>query len=150
MRGNVVGTGGAGFVGSNLAANLARDGWQVTVYDALLRVGSEHNLAWLREVCPRECLRFVHGDVRDEAHLRAVTEEADVIYHLAAQVAVTSSLTDPSTDFAINALGTLNVLEAARRSGRRPTGVFTSTNKGYGAVESVPTVETDDRSAYWD
>src|SRR6266849_5138643 len=150
MMGNVVVTGGAGFVGSNLAANLARDGWQVTVYDALLRVGSEYNLAWLREVCPGECLRFVHGDVRDAAHLQAVTEKADVIYHLAAQVAVTSSLTDPSTDFAINALGTLNALEAARRSTRRPIVVFTSTNKVYGAMESVPTVESDDRYAYRD
>src|SRR6266852_6774402 len=150
MRGNVVGTGGAGFVGSNLAANLARDGWQVTVYDALLRVGSEHNLAWLREVCPGQCLRFVHGDVRDAAHLQAVTEKADVIYHLAAQVAVTSSLTDPSTDFAINALGTLNALEAARRSTRRPIVVFTSTNKVYGAMEAVPTVESADRYAYRD
>jgi len=150
MRGNVVVTGGAGFVGSNLAANLARDHWHVTVYDALLRAGSEHNLAWLRQVFPGECLRFVHGDVRDAAHLQAVTEKADVIYHLAAQVAVTSSLTDPSTDFAINALGTLNALEAARRSGRRPTVVFTSTNKVYGAMESVPTVESDDRYAYRD
>src|SRR5216684_6731168 len=150
MMGNVVVTGGAGFVGSNLAANLARDGWQVTVYDALLRVGSEYNLAWLREVCPGECLRFVHGDVRDAAHLQAVTEKADVIYHLAAQVAVTSSLTDPSTDFAINALGTLNALEAARRSTRRPIVVFTSTNKVYGAMEAVPTVESADRYAYRD
>src|SRR5262245_45693641 len=103
MRRNIVITGGAGFVGSNLAANLACDGWYVTIYDALLRVGSEHNLKWLREVCPGERLRFVHGDVRDTAHLQTVTEKADVIYHLAAQVAVTSSLTDPLTDFAINA-----------------------------------------------
>jgi CDP-paratose 2-epimerase len=77
-------------------------------------------------------------------------KEVDVIYHLAGQVAVTSSVCDPHLDFEINSLGTLNVLEATRLSGRKPIVVFTSTNKVYGEMESVATVELDTRYTYRD
>src|SRR5262245_49729950 len=104
MRSNVLITGGAGFVGSNLAASLLRDGGNVTVVDALLRRGSEHNLAWLRDQDRHGRLRFLHADVRDAEAMVEATKNADVIYHFAAQVAVTSSVVEPRTDFECNAL----------------------------------------------
>jgi CDP-paratose 2-epimerase len=134
-------TGGVGFIGSNVAANLLHDGYHITILDALLRRGAEHNLAWLRDQDHEGRLQFVQGDVRDCRAVRDAARGADVIYHLAGQVAVTSSVEDPRTDFEINALGTLNVLEAARLSGCRPVIVFTSTNKVYGAMEDLAVVE---------
>src|ERR1700756_2163890 len=129
-------TGGAGFVGSNLCDALLGDGHHVTVYDNLARPGTETNLAWLRSRHGGR-LRFSDSDVRDADALRSAARDADVIYHLAGQVAVTTSVEDPRTDFEVNALGTLNVLEAARSGGRQPIVVFTSTNKVYGGMEGV-------------
>jgi CDP-paratose 2-epimerase len=139
-------TGGAGFVGSNLASNLLSDGLDVTVFDALVRRGSQENLAWLQPQSKR--LHVVKGDVRDLKALKNVVTDIDVIYHLAGQVAVTSSVDDPRYDFEINALGTLNVLEAARQNGRQPIIVFTSTNKVYGAMENVSVVEGPSRYSF--
>jgi CDP-paratose 2-epimerase len=150
MNKKILVTGGAGFVGSNLVNNLLHRGCQVTVFDALLRRGTEHNLAWLREEHPGGRLRFIRGDVREFAAVRAACADADVIYHLAGQVAVTSSVEDPRTDYEINALGTFNVLEAARLSGRRPIVVFTSTNKVYGGMEDLAVVERTTRYEYRD
>src|SRR5262245_40595332 len=150
MKSKILVTGGAGFIGSNLVHNLLSAGRHVTVFDALLRKGTEHNLAWLRGQHPNGRFRFVQGDVRDFAALRAAAADADVIYHLAGQVAVTTSVEDPRTDYEINALGTFNVLEAARLSGRRPTVVFTSTNKVYGGMEDVAVVERTTRYEYRD
>jgi CDP-paratose 2-epimerase len=150
MKGRILVTGGAGFIGSNLVNSLVRDGYHVVVFDALLRRGSEHNLAWLREQHRDGRLQFVHGDVRDAAAVRAAVDGVDVIYHLAAQVAVTSSVEDPRSDFEINALGAFNVLDAARRNGRRPALVFTSTNKVYGGMEDVAVVEGTTRYEYRD
>ena len=141
-------TGGAGFIGSNLAASLLRDGYHVTIFDALLRRGAEHNLAWLRDQDNDGRLHFVQGDVRDYGAVRVAASGADVIYHLAGQVAVTSSVEDPRPDFEINALGTFNVLEAARRSGWKPIVVFTSTNKVYGNMEDVAVVKRTSRYEY--
>src|SRR5262245_22727976 len=126
MTGKILVTGGAGFVGSNLVSSLVREGCHVTVFDALLRRGTEHNLTWLRDQHHGGRLEFVRGDVRNFEAVRAAVKDAAVIYHLAGQVAVTSSVEDPRTDFEINALGTLNVLEAARQCERRPVIVFTS------------------------
>ncbi len=132
-------TGGAGFVGANLAARLmAEPGVHVTVFDTLLRRGTEHNLAWLRTLPAASNLRYIHGDVRNSKQVSDAARHADEIYHLAAQVAVTTSIDDPQADFEINAVGTFNVLEAARRHGRQPLVLFTSTNKVYGSLESVP------------
>ena len=150
MKANVLVTGGAGFVGSNLTANLLRDGFDVTVVDGLLRGGSQHNLAWLRAQDSSGRLTFVQGDVRDFETMCHAAKDADIIYHFAAQVAVTSSVEDPRTDFECNALGTFNVLEAARRSGRRPIFVFTSTNKVYGNMEELETAERPTRYEYVD
>jgi len=150
MSGKFLVTGGAGFVGSNLANNLLSDGCSVTILDSFARSGTPNNLVWLRSRHGNGQLEFIQGDVRDSATVRTAVKDVDVIYHLAAQVAVTSSVYDPRLDFEINSLGTLNVLEAARLSDRRPIIVFTSTNKVYGEMESVATVELDTRYTYRD
>ena len=134
-------TGGAGFIGSNLVAHLLQDGeCEVRVLDNLSRAGTQHNAEWLRSVDGgRGMLRLLRGDVRDAARVAEAAEGVTEVYHLAAQVAVTTSVDDPRTDFEVNALGTLNVLEAARRtaerSGTAPMVLFTSTNKVYGGLE---------------
>lgn len=112
--------------------------------------GSAQNLAWLRENHRHGRFAFIRGDIRDFPAVRSAVRGTDVIYHLAAQVAVTTSVDDPRTDFEVNALGTLNVLEAARLSGRRPALVFTSTNKVYGALEDVEIAETGTRYEFED
>ncbi|GJG87477.1 hypothetical protein tb265_26580 [Gemmatimonadetes bacterium T265] len=138
-------TGGAGFVGCNLADRLLRDGRRVVVFDNLSRAGVERNLAWLRAT-HGERVAFVQGDVRDRAAVaRAVRPPngapvADV-FHFAAQVAVTTSLVDPVDDFEVNARGTLHVLEAVRAAagaaGAPIPVLFTSTNKVYGELADV-------------
>lgn len=142
-------TGGAGFIGSNLAHALLSEGHEVTIYDSLSRRGTERNLAWLQGQ-HKNGPHFVRGDVRDFAAVREAVQCADVIYHLAAQVAVTTSVTEPRTDFEVNALGTLNVLEAARLASANPIVVFTSTNKVYGAMEDVAVVENETRYEFRD
>src|SRR5262249_55615428 len=143
-------TGGAGFVGSHLVESLLRDGYKVAVFDALLRPGSQLNIAWLRDRYSARQLTFIEDDIRDLGAVQTAVRGVDVIYHLAGQVAVTSSLNDPRSDFEINALGTLNVLEAARRGGRRPPIIFTSTNKVYGGLETVLTLEGERGYRYRD
>ncbi len=142
-------TGGAGFIGSNLAHRLLSKGQEVVIYDNLARRGTEKNIAWLREN-HGEAFQLVRGDIRDAQRLEKVVGEVDLIYHLAAQVAVTSSVLDPREDFEINALGTLNVLEAARRCKNEPIVVFTSTNKVYGALESIEVVDKGGRYDFAD
>lgn len=136
-------TGGAGFVGSNLAQRLLADpATSVRLFDNLSRWGAEQNLQWLRALPGCDRLEIVQGDVRDSEALRQAAADVSEIYHLAAQVAVTTSVDDPASDFAVNAQGTLHVLEAARLSGRRPFILFTSTNKVYGSLNSV-TIEVE-------
>jgi CDP-paratose 2-epimerase len=131
-------TGGAGFIGSNVAARLLRDGYQVTLLDSLARPGSERNLAWLQRQPGHAGLRFVRGDTRDADLVRRTVGAADVqlVFHLAAQTAVTTSVVDPRADLEINVLGTHNVLEALRASTAPipPLLFYTSTNKVYGAL----------------
>ena len=132
-------TGGAGFIGSNLAERLlAEPDTHVRIFDDLSRRGVAHNLDWLMGLPGSRRLEFVKGDVRRAADVNAAASEATEIYHLAAQVAVTTSVDEPRPDFEINVLGTFNVLEAARRSKRKPFVLFTSTNKVYGSLEGVP------------
>jgi CDP-paratose 2-epimerase len=145
MGGRILVTGGAGFVGSNLVSNLLTDKFDVIVFDALLRHGSQDNIAWLQKRPQKSRLQVVNGDVRNFEAIQAAVAQADIIFHLAGQVAVTSSISDPRTDFEINALGTLNLLEAVRLSGRRPTVIFSSTNKVYGGMEDLAIVEERDR-----
>src|SRR6266852_4871064 len=143
-------TGGAGFVGCHLVHDLLGDNRKVTVLDSLSRRGSERNLEWLQRQHPDGDLRFVKGDVRDPQAVKSAAADVDAIYHLAGQVAVTSSVQDPRLDFEINALGTLNVLEAARQSPCQPVVMFTSTNKEYGSMEDVALVEKDTSYEYRD
>jgi CDP-paratose 2-epimerase len=142
-------TGGAGFIGSNLASRLVREGHEVVVYDNLSRPGSEKNAAWLRQELGQDWT-LVQADIRDFEPLRRAAADADTIYHLASQVAVTTSVQDPRHDFEVNALGTFNVLEAARLSGRQPTVVYSSTNKVYGGMEDVVVVEGETEYRYRD
>lgn len=136
-------TGGAGFIGCNLADALAGNGCHVTIFDNLSRRGSRHNLDWLRARHRTGFLNIINGDVRDFEAVRRAVRPARVIYHLAAQVAVTSSVTDPRSDFEINTLGSLNVLEAVRECPRPPTLIVTSTNKVYGAMPGIRAEEAD-------
>lgn len=134
-------TGGAGFIGCNLAHACLGDGHRVTLLDNLSRHGSTANLAWLRSLHGAHGFDFVQADVRDaDAMVRAAVGQ-EAIYHLAAQTAVTTSVTDPRTDFTINALGTFNVLEAARLAGSDPVFIYASTNKVYGGMEDALAVE---------
>lgn len=137
-------TGGAGFIGTNLAKSFLEDGRHVTLLDNLSRAGVRDNLSYLHSRF-RGNVEFHEADVRDRAAVRGAVSKADVIFHFAAQVAVTTSLDDPLEDFGVNAAGTLNVLEAARLSPRRPTLLFTSTNKVYGALDSIELVRRGSR-----
>jgi len=132
-------TGGAGFIGSHLAAHYLERGWTVRILDNLSRAGVARNLDWLRGQSGGR-LEISIEDVRSQAAVEKAVEGADLICHLAAQVAVTHSVADPKTDFDVNAGGTLNVLEAARRSGWKPAVFYTSTNKVYGALEDATMV----------
>jgi CDP-paratose 2-epimerase len=133
-------TGGAGFVGCNLVDKLLTQSNEVRVFDNLSRPGVERNLEWLRTRHPRG-LAFEKGDVRSFDRVRAAMEGTDGVFHLAGQVAVTTSVSDPREDFGVNALGTLNVLEAARESGAVKFVFYSSTNKVYGALADFGVVE---------
>jgi CDP-paratose 2-epimerase len=133
-------TGGAGFIGCNLAEASIRAGHQVTIFDNLSRRGSQANLDWLRTAFG-DSFRFTQGDIRDYPATLEAAAGQEAIYHLAAQTAVTTSVTDPRTDFEINALGTFNVLEAARHAGYDPIFIYSSTNKVYGSMEDAPATE---------
>lgn len=129
-------TGGAGFIGTNLAHRLLAGGNSVVIFDSLARAGVERNVKWLREQHP-ERLTVVVADVRDEKAIAGAVRQAGQVFHFAAQVAVTTSLVDPIGDFEVNARGTLNVLEAVRRQDRPIPLLFTSTNKVYGNLHDV-------------
>ncbi|HEY1983893.1 MAG TPA: GDP-mannose 4,6-dehydratase [Terracidiphilus sp.] len=132
-------TGGAGFIGTNLAAHLlARTDSQITIFDNLSRRGVELNLAWLKTLDASRRLRFVRGDVRNAPRVMEAAKDADEIYHLAAPHAGPELLADPRLDFDVNVTGTVNVLEAARKHGRSPMVLFASTGKVYGALDSIP------------
>lgn len=137
-------TGGCGFVGSNVAARLIARGEPVTVCDNLSRAGSERNLAWLQSLGRVE---FVHTDVRDASAIGTVVAGCvpDVIFHLAGQVAMTTSMSDPRTDFETNALGSFNLLEAVRASSPAAVVVYASSNKVYGDLAGVMLVEGESR-----
>lgn len=147
-------TGGAGFIGCNLAQRRLGRGDAVTVYDNLSRPRTAHNLEWLRAQ-PRvdgAALTFVQGDVRDADGLRqeVTAAQPEWLIHLASQVAVTTSVKNPREDFDINALGTFNALEAARAQAAPPAVFFASTNKVYGGMEDVAVVEGERRYSYRD
>jgi CDP-paratose 2-epimerase len=137
-------TGGAGFIGSNLADRLAREGHQVFVFDALSRAGVERNLAWLKERHGKRITSIV-GDVRDEDQVVRAAADAKAVFHMAAQVAVTTSLVDPREDFEINVKGTVNVLDAVRVRHEPVPVIFASTNKVYGDLGDMAFECREDR-----
>jgi CDP-paratose 2-epimerase len=137
-------TGGSGFIGSNLAARFLADGEEVIVLDNLSRAGVAQNLAWLREN-HGDRVHLLQADIRDAEAIRPAFTDARAVFHFAAQTAVTTSLAEPIEDFEVNGRGTLNVLEAARRSGRRMPVIFASTNKVYGNLDDLSMVEAGDR-----
>lgn len=142
-------TGGCGFIGSNWVDRLLARGERVLALDNLSRRGSEKNAEWLRGKYGAR-FELIRADIRDAQAMVEAARDVDAIYHFAAQVAVTTSVTNPREDFEINALGTFNVLEAARASGRQPLVLFASTNKVYGGMEDVAIVEHATRYAYRD
>jgi len=125
--------GGAGFIGSNLAQSFLREGRHVVLFDSLERAGVERNLHWLSRAYP-DRLHPVVGDIRDRVLLAETMRGVESVFHLAAQVAVTTSLSDPRHDFAINLEGTLNVLECLRQTAPHAPLLFSSTNKVYGQL----------------
>ncbi len=148
-------TGGAGFIGCNYAHRLLGRGERVTLYDNLSRQGTEANVAWLRNQHGPDAFRLLTEDVRDADALVGGLENddsggVDVVVHLAGQTAVTTSVQDPRADFEANALGTFNVLEAARLLDPAPLVLYASTNKVYGGMEDVVVVEEETQYAYRD
>jgi len=137
-------TGGAGFVATNVADRLLSSGRPVIIFDNLSRIGVEQNLRWL-QARHGGLVQPVIADTRDVDAVRRAVSRASQIFHFAAQVAVTTSLVDPFTDFEINARGTLNLLEAVRERPSPPSLLFTSTNKVYGDLADVALVRRDGR-----
>jgi len=144
VKGHVVVTGGAGFVGTNLADRFLEEGRRVVVLDSLVRPGVEQNLRWLQGKHDGRVTPLI-ADVRDAAAVRTALDGAAAVFHLAAQVAVTTSLDEPLEDFDVNLRGTLTVLEELRRLKRTPPLIFTSTNKVYGSLPDVRLGRDDDR-----
>lgn len=143
-------TGGAGFIGCNIAKSYLDKGWEVAVLDNLSRKGTQANLDWLKSLGKIE---FHHEDIRNYEGIKkaiAKSGKIDIIHHMAAQVAVTTSVTDPRSDFDINALGTFNLLEAVRALGIDPVIIFASTNKVYGEMTALGVAERGGKYQYAD
>ena len=141
---NALITGGAGFVGSNLAAYLLERGGGVTVFDSLARHGAAENLAWLRSL---GAVEFIHGDVRNAFDVEQTIKNVlpEVIFHLAGQVAMTTSMQSPRRDFETNVLGSINVLEAVRQYAPKTAVIYASSNKVYGNLDHLDLVEAETR-----
>jgi len=137
-------TGGCGFLGSNLAAHALSRGDELVVFDNLSRFGSSQNLDWLRQ---QGGFRYVHGDIRNPHEVATLVADfrPDAVFHLAGQVAMTTSIATPRLDFEINALGSLNLLEAVRLHAPKAAVLYSSTNKVYGDLEQYAYRETDTR-----
>lgn len=137
-------TGGCGFLGSNLAAHAISRGDDLVVFDSLYRAGSVENLGWLRG---QGAFRHVHGDIRNQNDITRLIQEfrPDAIFHLAGQVAMTTSIANPRMDFEINAMGSFNLLEAVRQYSPETTVLYSSTNKVYGDLEQYGYEESPTR-----
>jgi len=137
-------TGGCGFLGSNLAIDALARGDDLVIFDNLYRKGSRENLEWLQE---KGSLRFVHGDIRNQNDITQLVQSfnPDVIFHLAGQVAMTTSIVNPRMDFEVNVMGTYNLLEAVRQHAPEAIVVYSSTNKVYGDLEQYTYTEKETR-----
>jgi CDP-paratose 2-epimerase len=145
-------TGGAGFIGSNLAEYFISKGCHVTVFDNLSRPGggARRNIEYLTGKYKNNPeFEFVQGDVKDIGQLKNAVRNVDAVFHLAAQTAMTTSIDDPRDDFNTNGLGSVNVLEAVRNSDSQPVLVYTSTNKVYGDLTRKQ-VELEEKEKRWD
>lgn len=136
--------GGCGFLGSNLASYAIEHGFDVTVFDNMSRLGSDRNREWLKSVGD---FTFIHGDTRNKNDLENVIKEGqfDAVFHLAGQVTMTKSITDPYKDFETNAMGAVNLLDSIRKYSPQTAVIFSSTNKVYGDLEDYTYEETDTR-----
>lgn len=137
-------TGGCGFLGSNLAADALARNDELVLFDNLYRNGSQENLNWLRSLGN---FKFVHGDIRNQNDvLRLIREfKPDTIFHLAGQVAMTTSIVNPKMDFEINVMGTVHLLESVRLYCPDSIVLYSSTNKVYGDLEQFSYDETETR-----
>jgi CDP-paratose 2-epimerase len=137
-------TGGCGFLGSNIASEILKRNEEVIIFDNLYRFGSSQNLEWLRG---KGEFNFIHGDIRNSGDVENAikTHKPDVVYHLAGQVAMTTSIADPRMDFEVNALGSFNVLDSIRKYSPETIVIYSSTNKVYGDLEWTRYEETDTR-----
>lgn len=137
-------TGGCGFLGSNLAVDAILRGDEVIIFDNLYRSGSRENLSWLQS---KGKIIFEHGDIRNQNDILRLVQnfKPDAIFHLAGQVAMTTSIVNPRMDFDVNVLGTHNLLEAVRQFAPEAIVVYSSTNKVYGDLEQYSYQETDTR-----
>jgi CDP-paratose 2-epimerase len=147
---NILITGGAGFIGANAAFYFLKKGWRVIIADNFSRKGARINADWLRKEFPDESLlKIIEADIPCDAfELFKLVTKADVVLHTAAQVAVTTSVTKPFSDFEINCRGTLNILEAVRSAGHKPIVIYTSTNKVYGNLKNVEFSEETSRYVF--
>ncbi|MHA1750869.1 MAG: GDP-mannose 4,6-dehydratase [Candidatus Helarchaeota archaeon] len=145
----IIVTGGSGFIGSNLVYNLMQDQEnEIFIIDSLIREGSQYNYEWLSgQFKSYENFHFIQEDIRKFDSIKNYFKDVDMVFHIAGQVAVTTSVIDPITDFEINARGTLNILESSRLSNNDPIILFTSTNKVYGNLEIYDVVLRNNR---WD
>lgn len=138
-------TGGAGFIGVNVASYYLKKNYEVSILDNFSRKGSIANIDWLKKTNSKR-LKIITAEIRsDQKKISEIVRSKDIILHLAAQVAVTSSVINPREDFEINALGTFNILEAIRKSGNNPIFIYSSTNKVYGGLEDLKIVEEKTR-----
>jgi CDP-paratose 2-epimerase len=137
-------TGGAGFIGTNVARSYLEDNQPVHIFDNLSRPGTEANIAELLDRYPGRVL-VTNADTRDRRRVEEAVHSASAVYHFAAQVAVTTSLEDPISDFQTNLIGTLNLLEAIRKCDVKPALLFTSTNKVYGRLGEIGLCEQSTR-----
>ncbi|MDE8601616.1 GDP-mannose 4,6-dehydratase [Marinomonas sp. RSW2] len=137
-------TGGCGFLGSNIASELIKRGEEVIVFDSLYRYGSYQNLEWLKSLGD---IQFVHSDIRNTNDVERTIKNCkpDVVYHLAGQVAMTTSIADPRMDFEVNVCGSFNLLNAIRLYSPDTAVIYSSTNKVYGDLEQFSYEETDTR-----
>lgn len=143
-------TGGAGFIGSNYAARLIKRGENVIIFDNLVRTGTQRNIEWLKDEFGSLSFQWVKEDIRNTGAVADTVKTADVVVHLAGQVAVTSSVINPMYDFSVNAGGTVSVLEAVRTAGHQPIVIYSSTNKVYGGMENMALVEEENAYRYKD
>lgn len=141
---NILITGGCGFLGSNLASYGISKKYNITIFDNLSRHGSYSNLLWLEEFGD---FNFIHGDIRNKNDIESIIKQNNfgAIFHLAGQVAMTTSIENPYKDFEINSLGTLNILDSVRKYSKNTHIFYSSTNKVYGDLEQFNYEETDTR-----